>query len=69
MSGDPYESEEYQRFLAETAKECRSCDRCWDVPCPACCAGGICDAICNCDRDGYYDEASLEQEEDDYDAD
>ena len=44
----------YQRWLDETAKTCRCCAGCTYVPCPACCAGGICDETdCRC-GDDYY---------------
>lgn len=35
-------------FLAEIYPQCHACPTCWDVPCPACQAGGVCDAICVC---------------------
>lgn len=32
------------------ARSCRCCPQCWERPCPACCAGGVCDAMpCRCD--------------------
>lgn len=40
-----------EKFLAEMAKQCRSCPECWDVPCGGCVAGGVCDRICNCEPD------------------
>jgi hypothetical protein len=34
------------------AQSCRCCSWCWECPCPACCAGGVCDAMpCRCDDD------------------
>jgi hypothetical protein len=36
---DPLDDPEYQKFLEEQAKTCRARDK----PCPACCAGGVCD--------------------------
>ena len=36
---DPFQSEDYQRFVAEVSKGC-SAD---DCPCDSCLAGGICD--------------------------
>lgn len=36
---DPYESEDYQRFVAQVAETCQAPDS----PCDSCLAGGICD--------------------------
>jgi len=36
---NPYESEDYQRFVAKVAETCHATDS----PCDACLAGGICD--------------------------
>jgi len=36
---DPYQSEDYQRFVALTAENCTADDK----PCDACLAGGYCD--------------------------
>lgn len=36
---DPYQSEDYQRFVAEVAETCQA----HDAPCDSCLAGGICD--------------------------
>lgn len=36
---DPYQSEDYQRFMAEVAKSCDA----EDSPCDSCLAGGVCD--------------------------
>lgn len=45
---------ELERHLVECARSCRACPDCWDVPCGGCTAGGVCDAICKCDRDDDY---------------
>lgn len=46
--------EGYERFLIETAKSCRCCSTCPSgVPCPGCCAGGLCDG-CTCREPGAY---------------
>jgi len=36
---DPYQSEDYQRFVATCAEHCHAAD----APCDSCLAGGICD--------------------------
>lgn len=44
--------EHYER----TARDCRSCPECADVPCAACLAGGICDRTCRCAERGSDDD-------------
>lgn len=34
---------------AASITDCRCCSVCWENPCPACMAGGICDHICSCE--------------------
>jgi hypothetical protein len=48
---DPYQSEDYQRFIALTAEDCTADNK----PCDACLAGGYCD--------GPSEEYSLEEDE------
>ncbi len=59
-------------FLAAAARGCRRCSLCWQVPCPACTAGGVCDDICNCEDPDYGEERRAEdleaQGRDDLDA-
>ena len=50
-----HESEEYQEWLEKLAEECMCCPKCWDVPCGSCQAGGICDAMCICDKDNWIE--------------
>jgi len=60
---DPYQSEDYQRFLEEAAKHCRCCSVCGNPPCDGCLAGAPCDDMpCRCgghngrdynDEEGY----------------
>ena len=50
-------------FYAEVAKTCRNCTECGQqVPCPGCCAGGVCDEMCAChefdEPDGGDDDDS-----------
>lgn len=41
-----------QEFLANCARDCNCCGVCWERPCGACQAGGVCDAMpCRCDED------------------
>lgn len=43
---------EYQRWLTDCASGCLCCPCCWECPCSACTAGGVCDAIpCRCDEE------------------
>lgn len=56
-----------EQWLAGLAKTCACCPRCWDVPCPGCTQGGICDDMCRCDDgDGRGDDEA--QSRDDLDA-
>jgi hypothetical protein len=58
----------YERWLIETAKECRNCPNCGNPPCGACQAGGICDeSDCYCGED-RFDEPDEAQSSDDLDA-
>lgn len=46
MEEDP----DYQRWMSTIAEKCTSCPECWEVPCGACQAGGVCDSYCKCDE-------------------
>lgn len=59
------EEEDRARWLAETARGCRNCPECSEVPCPGCCAGGVCDRMCHCDA---YDRAHQDADLDDPEA-
>ncbi len=56
-AAEPLDDPSYQRFLADCAKDCRCCSRCWDKPCAGCTAGGVCDDICHCDELEDTDDA------------
>jgi hypothetical protein len=59
ISEDPYQSEEYQRFMDDVAKTCHA----EDSPCDSCLAGAPCDGPsrldplwdCGLDDDDLYD--------------
>lgn len=65
----PAADDSYQRFLDETARTCRCCSTCpGGVPCPGCCAGGLCDG-CNCsepdERHGWSEDDDRDPDADD----
>jgi hypothetical protein len=38
--------------VEEWSRHCQCCMDCWEYPCAACCAGGVCDAMpCRCDEE------------------
>lgn len=55
-----------EAYLRALSRECRCCVNCWDVPCPGCLAGSVCDEICHC-FDVYHD-ADEDDERDEEDA-
>jgi len=55
-SFDPYESEDYQRFVVTVAETCKADD----APCDSCLAGGICDG-----PNRLHDEQDMRYEHDD----
>lgn len=61
MEEDIYDPEhpKFKKWLEECAKDCKCCSICWDVPCPGCMAGGICDDMCTCDE--HNDEGNEEE--------
>jgi hypothetical protein len=59
MINDPLTSPGYDEFLAETANGCRADDR----PCPACCAGGICDGPGRRSDDAHEDDDGYDMDE------
>lgn len=62
---DPLDDPGYQEWLEDCAQGCECCPSCWDVPCPGCQAGGMCDRIpCSCDYDG--EEREWEEDEEDW---
>lgn len=61
---DAYEAG-YANFLESIVGDCRCCAECWERPCGACQAGGVCDNHkCTCD-----DEDDCEPRDDDNDTD
>lgn len=54
---DPFDDPSYRAFVTDAAVTCRCCSRCWDSPCGACLAGGICDEMaCHCDDEPEDDD-------------
>ena len=60
MSEDPYESEEYQKFIESMVPLCHCSPR--NKPCDGVLAGGVCDGI-NDDSDQAYQCSKDEDEE------
>lgn len=58
---DPYQSAEYQKFVEESAKECR-CRAPYNCPCDGVLAGGLCDRLGH-DPDFTRDDLEWSEEE------
>lgn len=56
VESDPYQSEEYARFVASMVPHCHCCER--NRPCDGVLAGGICDGVTEPEREetGEYDD-------------
>ena len=52
---DPFETEEYQRFVESMVQYCRC--KTSACPCDGVLAGGLCDGITEDDRDSIFDDA------------
>ena len=60
---DPYETEDYQKFVADMSKHCR-CQPPHDSPCAGVLAGGPCDELgVNEPPDEFDDDEELDAEE------
>jgi len=52
---DPYESEEYQKFVASMVEHCHCCER--NRPCDGVLAGGICDGVKESEFEDSFDDS------------
>lgn len=55
---DPYESEEYQKFVEDMVQFCE-CESMYARPCDGVLAGGLCDRQLDCEYFNDYDEEDL----------